>query len=288
MQRRPERLPFEDDSLPENQVYQIYKFKAAESSGPLKPWGFELPTASEAPIKIEGMIDTNYSDTLSLEPFNKKESNLLYDINYTVLDYEFHKAIVSEEARWIRLKFKGEKAAKISVHAKYIFLRRLTNSLAYLYQISGPQEVKEDFIHGLNVGSRQNDNSSKVFKKLIEFFKSEGVISNPERHADSVTSFKNIFINIDPRGVEIDQLHLINTRYEDITKRIGDFPDVIVSKQQYKDVYRWGGNDESPFSFRFRAKPINLFYLFMPYIGAALAATGVYFALYNITRLMHH
>lgn len=270
---------FDDDSLPENQIYKIYRSKTTDSAGPLKPWGFDLPNPEniESPTKIEGLIDTAHKDTLSLETFdNNMLCGLLYDINYTVLSYEFATLIKSGEARWIRLKFRGEKSAKVSAFMKYIILRRFTNSLSYLYQIFGPYNVKADFIHRLNIGSDLQNPSSQGFKKLIENFQYHGVIKNPD-HADSETTFEAISINVEPR--EVEQFHPIDEAInEGSAEREGDFPDVIISGQRYKDVYRWKviNDDNNVFSFflRFRAKPINLSYLLVPVIAVLVAFTA--------------
>lgn len=270
-----ETKTFGDDSLPENQIYKIYRSKTTDSPGPLKPWGFDLPNPEnpESPTKIEGMIDTNYQDTFCLEPFDSMMSGLLYDINYTVLVYEFHTAIENGHARWIRLKFRGEKAAKVSFYTKYIFLRRFTNSLSYLYQVCGPNEVKNDFITRLDVGLELQNASSKGFKRLIEFFERDGVIEN-QHHADSEAPFNKISVNIEPRNVE--QLFFINNDKEGgVAEREGDFPDVIISGQRYKDVYRLNIINNNPFSLRFRAKPINLSYLLVPVIAVLVAFTAV-------------
>jgi hypothetical protein len=200
------------------------------------------------------------------------------------LNYEFHTPLEIGEARWIRLKFRGEKAAKVSAFTKHVILRRFTNSLSYFYQISGPYDVKDDFIGRLINGSDPENASSNGFKRLIELFECDGVIENPEHHVAEST-FKIISINVEPREVEQFQ-PTIDINNEGSATREDDFPAVIIQRQEYKDVYRWkviNDNDDIFSLFlRFRARPINLSYLLLPVVAVLFAFTAICIAVSSL------
>ena len=237
---------FLDDNNEINIAYAAVGAQLERSEKALRSWGFSVNRDKDGSktLRLQGFIDTTNKDTIAITEFHKKTILSLYDINFSILTYEFSTPILPGQSRWIRLEFIGKNAAKTHLFAKHARIRVFTNSLIYQYSICGPQNIKEKFKKDLSTYLKRTKNRNHPnfnnFKFLVDFFRKEGLIKNNKTQS-STTDFENITINIESKGVE----QLTNIKNCGDIERFGHFPDIIIhSHNKYRDVYSF----TSPFN----------------------------------------
>jgi hypothetical protein len=273
-----------DVDAPENYVYVScgvsIKDPILQSAKDLGFKEFSFPDPEQRENYISGFVDPSGLDKLSLFPrfSDPMLTGLLYDMNYTILKYEFHIPVSRNLPRWIRLRFKGERTAKTAKFGGYVRRRMITNSLTYRYQITGPDDVKQYFIYLLRSGRLTvKSRFENGFDGLKDLFISNGLLDDQYLlHTTAKTCFGKVAINVHPR--ELEEFRLVTRPTGPITE-IG-YPDTTIRGHNYFDVYRWlatsepGHEDTLSFSFQFQAKPVYLPFLFIPLAALAIALTS--------------
>jgi len=129
-----------EDSLDDTKNHQYLSYLTLKQPHPLDP----VETLAYSGY-IGGEITLGALDDLT-----KLQWIILQELNFTVLTARITPCIEAGQSRWVRWRFKGEKAAGNVAHRDTFFLK-LTNQLHYDYQIRGMYDVKNQFMELLYV-----------------------------------------------------------------------------------------------------------------------------------------
>ena len=250
-------------------------FQQSDPSNPTKNIVFEGIVGEDGDLSIENS-------------FTFIQLKLLYNIYYTVLRYNLRQPITGH-AVWVRLKFKAKTAAHNLHLIRYRYLRRLTNSLYFSYQIFGPYDVKNRFITYLLSFKRRCEDAdcspdiANDLKGLSDYFERDGLLEN-DNFPPAKTVIEKIFIHINPGELE----RLTDIVNQGVVKIAGYLPNIVFSEENTINLYQWkviSDDNENDFSFSilFQAKPFRLLGFLAPWIAIAIGTTAL---LLGILRLM--
>lgn len=277
-------------NLPGASVQRIYQDPETPSLPARRIFQQSDPSNPTKNIVFEGVVGEN-GELFIEESFTFIQLKLLYNIYTSVLTYNLIEPITNK-ARWIRLKFRAKTAAHNLHLIKHQYLRRLTNSLYFSYQIFGPHDVKSRFItYLLSFIRRCEDDDCSIdivddLKSLCNYFERDGLNGSLQNNAyqPATTIFEKLFIHINPGELE----RLTDIINQGAVKIAGYLPNIVFAEEGTINLYQWKViSDEKQndfnFSILFQAKSFRLLGFLAPWIAIAIGTTAL---LLGILRLV--
>jgi len=264
--------------LPGSSVQIIQQDRTVPSWGIRRILQQSDPSNALKNLVFDGIVGEE-NDLCIEDSFTFTQLKILHNIYYTVLKYDLKRPMVKNQARWVRLKFKGKIASHNLRLIKHRRLRRITNTLYYQYQIFGPHDVKNRFITYLRSFKRRcekgcSPNIVNDLLSLLHFFEEDGLIENGARPPSS-TIFEKLFIHIDPGELE----RLTDITNEGAIQIAGFLPNIVFAGDRDISLYQWKviNNTPSPFYFYllFQAKPFTVIYYIVPWASLLVAISAL-------------